>query len=163
MAKQLKTVKRGMLEASAASVRDAKQQLEDAVDAALQGDYEPRLVAYGPYAAFVYRTPHGWAYRIVTPANGIQTVYACSGPTPDLDSVTQDAAFHVIDIGAKEDEFHSADDVPGFLTNERLRRTVVSNQRFRRAYAWYAKNHTEAHSQACHQWACENSQDERFR
>jgi hypothetical protein len=144
---------------------EAKADLARKVKEALTGSYQPVMVHYGAYTALVYRTPTGWGYRMLhdLDADGIQEVgYAIDTGNGTKDEAIQAAAGHVLDIGHGLDEFHADEDIPAWLTDKAGRSNVLTNARFRRAYAWVKEHEPEIAEGKWHQWACDHSHEKRF-
>jgi hypothetical protein len=161
----VKTVERGMLDGKGETLTAAKRDLGDRIDEALTGSYDPAIVGYGAYEAVCYRRPDGWWYKMIERSDpswrGVRDISG-GGGYPTREQCVQAAAFHVLDIGAGPDEFHQDSDIPDFLTSSGLRRDLLGNQRFRRAWRYARDNGLGATDHEWHGWACDNSRDPRF-
>lgn len=162
---KVKSVSCGVLAAEGETVAEARETLAVMVEDALSGDYRPFFVAYGNYTAVVYREPTGWHYRLL--ANGVQPGVSRLGfgtfyETREKAIVA--AAFHVLDLGSGDEEFHSDDDIPNWLTERRERDVLLHNARFRRAYRWVKANQPDGrdNDHLWHEWAGWHSHDSQF-
>lgn len=91
---------RGNLSGEGPTENDARYNLDNKIDAALESYYTPSIIRYGRYLAFLYRTLNGWAYKLLDLEGntGIDDVGGCCMEKPDREEVEQDVAQYVINL-----------------------------------------------------------------
>lgn len=166
--KRAKTVyvERGQLTGQGETKTEAKADLDGKIEAALKGPYNIRIVNYGLYSAIVYRQPSGWCYKMLLTENMVKPGIVEVDYTSLYDSeaeAMQAASFHVLDLGGP-DEWRKNEDIPLFLMGADKRACVLSNARFRRAYAWAKENKPEGrdNDHLWHEWASWNCRNPEF-
>lgn len=154
-----KYASRGVLTGEGTTVKDAKENLNAKIDAALEGSYSPILLAYKGYQAVVHRCPVGWSYSLIKVGEGV-TETGCTVFVGDKKETINAAAFHIIQNGCDINAIHSEADLPDWLTDKSRRNDLVSWCRWQRAAA-HAKE-TGVPENDIHGWACEHHHDAQF-
>jgi hypothetical protein len=165
---RIKRVERGMLEATGATITEAKAGLDAQIDDALSGSYDPAIVKHGEYSAMVYRTPRGWEYRLFDAdrpmdAPGITNISGnCLMGNVSRAEAIQEAVAHV--VGLDGADYHTLDELPPFLTDRSKGYNIITTRRFNRAYRYAKANHPDGseHGASWHAWAGNNMHDPRF-
>jgi hypothetical protein len=171
--RKVHAVDRGCLTGYGKTAAEAKADLNQKIDRAVDGGYSPFMVSYGSYSALCHREPHGWSYILLDPARietvtrpGVRSLFGSSGYYDTRKACEDMAAFHVLDLGSGPEEFHSDLDIPEWLTDPARRDTLLGNARFRRAWLWAKENAPDGidpeDSNQLHRWGCEHSRDPQF-
>jgi hypothetical protein len=159
-------ISKGLLHGTGESATEAKADLNRQVDAALEGSYSPAIVTFDGQTIVVYREPQGWVYKRFDSGEitgeGITDVRWMSCGTHSRDDMIQQAAHHVISLSSQSTEYRTDADIPAFLTNTELRRSLITNARFQRAYRFAKESRPDKDSGDWHYWACSNCNDEQF-
>lgn len=106
------------VEASGRNVTDAKREAGRKIEAALEGAYNPKIIAWRGYAALVFRSPEGWSYRLILDPEGIRegTIYGggCNGQTEKETIIG--ASRHLADLGWRIEDGES---IPSILNGDK--------------------------------------------
>lgn len=158
-----KTVECGVLIGYGTTVKEAKIDLDRRIKAALTGRYHPVVISYGAYSAIVYREPEFWTYKMCEKSkitqDGVHHIEWGSSYVTQEEAI-EAAAFHVVDL--EPADFHQDSDIPEWVTKHQHRQTILSNARFRRAYAFAQEKYPDLSHNEWHRWGCEHSRDAAF-
>lgn len=159
-------ISRGALRGTGESAADAKADLTRQIDAALEGSYSPAIVSFDGQTIVVYREPQGWVYKRfdsqeITNSGVTDVRWNSCGASP-RDAMVQQAAHHVISLSRQSADFHTDADIPGFLTDVELRRSLIGNARFQMAYRFIKESEPNKGDSEWHYWACNHCNDEQF-
>lgn len=143
---------RGVIEARAETEAQALALLEDRLDHAVRGTYEPQLIVAGRLAVIVYRRPDGWFYRVPfdLPEWGEAgpPPHCTQGPFDTYEECDRQARFHLAQNALDIDDPARA---LSLVTHEKDRENLahwVGIQRAYRAAVEQGQTGSEAHTWA---------------
>lgn len=166
----MKYVTQGQITGQGKTLKAAKEDLAARILVALEGTYSPTIINHGECTGFLYRTPWGWHYNLYykdkdSPfiKEGVNNIRWCNaiGNVPKEEAI-QKVAGHIVNNDTND--YHSADEMPEWLTDKNEIDNILTCRRFNRAFQWARENSPEGRDTDVlwHEWAGWHMHEERF-